>query len=82
MPESGERRCDRSRVVKELDLIESNHGSAAERASTGKDPKGDVTQRYMIQNWCLTSSQAVGSGQPITHGFTFEYFDLTGSVNN
>jgi hypothetical protein len=28
------------RVVKELDLIESNHGSAAERAGTEKDPKG------------------------------------------
>jgi hypothetical protein len=28
------------RVVKELDLIESNHGSAAERAGSGKDPKG------------------------------------------
>jgi hypothetical protein len=40
-----------ARVVKELDLIESNHGSAAERASTRKDPKRDVTQRYMVQNW-------------------------------
>lgn len=29
-----------ARVVKELDLIESNRGSAAERARTGKDPKG------------------------------------------
>jgi len=28
------------RVVKELDLIESNHGSAAEHAGAGKDPKG------------------------------------------
>jgi hypothetical protein len=28
------------RVVKELDLIESKHGSAAERAGTWKDPKG------------------------------------------
>jgi hypothetical protein len=29
-----------SRVVKELDLIESNHGSAAERTGAGKGPKG------------------------------------------
>ena len=32
-------RTVRARVVKELDLIESNHGSAAERARTRKDPK-------------------------------------------
>jgi hypothetical protein len=45
------------RMVKELDLFESNHGCGLNALSQGKTSETDVTQRYTVQNWCVTSSQ-------------------------
>src|SRR5260370_15008129 len=69
-------------MVKELDLFESNHGCGLNAPSHAKRPKTAVTQRYTVQNWCVTSSQGRSDRVAAsTHGFsTFEYFDLTGKA--
>jgi hypothetical protein len=67
-------------VIKEIDLIDPNHGSAAEHAGTGKDPKGRNTTLHCPELVCNVFPRLFGARYLITHGFsTFEYFDLTPS---
>src|SRR5260370_26894258 len=72
-------RAIRARMVKELDLSES--WLRAERAVPGEKSETDVTQRYTVQNWCVTSSQGrserVGPSPMIS--VRSSIFDLTTS---
>jgi hypothetical protein len=44
-------------MVKKLDLFESNHGCGLNAPSQAKHHETDVTQRYTVQNWCVTYSK-------------------------
>src|SRR6516165_1696062 len=69
-----------SRMVKKLDLLESNHGCELNALLVKSIRKPNVTQPYTVQNRRVTFSRSRSARGDITHDFTtFEYFDHTGS---